>query len=233
LSPATPTIVSSSCISISRPSDVALDLDRHARDQLGALQHGEDVVQRDAALELQRREAGGDLVQPRAVLVQRREGLVGLGQHHRDVLEDVLAAVHVQRHDLAPLGDGDDQRVGLLGHALGRAVARAGLRAEDRRVRHQLRVRPGDLRPELVEDDRAVHLGQLVEHRRRVVHVQLDAAGEQEGELVGVADDEQAARPRIHDVVDALPDRRARRDHLERLHQPGLLPRFELSELFP
>jgi hypothetical protein len=37
----------------------------------------------------------------------------------------------------------------------------------------------------------------------------------------------------VDDVVDALAQRRARRDHLERLHQPGLLARFELWELFP
>src|SRR5881275_904870 len=41
---------------------------------------------------------------------------------------------------LAPLRDGDDDRVGLLGHALGRAVARAGLQGQDRRVRRELHV---------------------------------------------------------------------------------------------
>src|SRR4051794_29455169 len=43
--------------------DVALDLDGHARHELGALEDGEDVVQRGAALELERREAGRDLVE--------------------------------------------------------------------------------------------------------------------------------------------------------------------------
>ena len=79
-----------------------------------------------------------------------------------------------------------------------------------------------------LSDDRAVHLRQLVEQLRRVVDVQLDAAGEQEGELVGVADDDQAAGARVDDVVDALAQQRAGRDHLERLHQPGLLPCVEL-----
>ena len=126
--------------------DVALDLDGHARDELGALQDGEDVVQRHAALELERGQARGDLVEAGAVLVQRRQRLVGLGEHGGDLLEDVLRAVDVERDDVAALGDGDDQRVGLLGDALGGAVARAGLRREDRRVRHQLDVAPGDLR---------------------------------------------------------------------------------------
>ena len=109
--------------------DVALDLDRHARHELGALEDGEDVVQRDAALELERGQAGGDLVEAGAVLVERRERLVGLGQDGGDLLEDVLGAVDVERDDVAALGDGDHQRVGLLGHALGRAVAGARLRA--------------------------------------------------------------------------------------------------------
>ena len=109
--------------------DVALDLDRHARHELGALEDRQDVVQRRAALELERGQAGGDLVEAGAVLVERRQRLVGLGQHDGDVLEDVLGAVDVERDDLAPLRDGDDQRVGLLGDALGGAVPGAGLQA--------------------------------------------------------------------------------------------------------
>ena len=120
--------------------DVALDLDRHARHELGALQHGEHVVQRRAALELERGQAGRDLVEAGAVLVERRQRLVGLGEHDGDVLEDVLGAVDVERDDLAALGDRDHERVGLLGDALGGAVAGAGLEREDRRVRHQLDV---------------------------------------------------------------------------------------------
>ena len=83
--------------------DVALDLDGHARHELGALEDREDVVERRAALELQGGQAGGDLVQARAVLVERRERLVGLGQDDGDVLEDVLRAVDVERDDLAAL----------------------------------------------------------------------------------------------------------------------------------
>jgi hypothetical protein len=85
--------------------DVALDLDGHPRHQLGALEDRQDVVQRDAALELERGQAGGDLVEAGAVLVERRERLVGLGEDRGDLLEDVLGAVDVQRDDLAPLGD--------------------------------------------------------------------------------------------------------------------------------
>src|SRR5215207_782064 len=213
--------------------DVALDLDRHPRDQLGALEHREDVVQRDAALELERGEAGGDLVEPAAVLVERSQRLVGLGEHRRDLLEDVLRAVDVERDDVAALGDGDHQRVGLLRDPLGRAVARAGLRGQDGRVRHQLDVAPRDLGRVRVQRDRAVHLRQLVEQRGRVVDVELDPAAEEERELVGIADDDQAAGARVDDVVDAFANCGARCHHLQGLDQSGLLTRFELCELFP
>ena len=202
--------------------DVALDLDRHARHELGALEHGEHVVQRHAALELERGEAGRDLVEAAAVLVERGERLVGLGEHHRDVLEDVLGAVEVERHDAAALRDRDHERVGLLRDALGGAVAGAGLEREDRRVRHQLDVGPADLRAVRGEDDRAVHLRQLEEQRRGVVDLELDAAGVEERQLLGVADADQRAGARLDDAVDALANRGAGRDHLERPVRAGV-----------
>ena len=73
-------------------------------------------------------------------------------------------------------------------------MAGAGLQREDRRVRHQLDVGPEDLRRVRGEDDRAVHLRQLVQQRGRVVDVELDAARVEEGQLVAVADADQARR---------------------------------------
>ena len=81
---------------------------------------------------------------------------------------------------------------------------------EDRRVRHQLDVGPGDLGRLAVEHDRAVHLRHLVEHRRRVVDVELDPAGEQVRDVVGVADDDQPAGTGVDDVVDSLAQSAAR-----------------------
>ena len=57
----------------------------------------------DAALELQRRQAGGDLVEAAAVLVERGQRLVGLGQHDGDVPMMYLDAVDVERDDVAAL----------------------------------------------------------------------------------------------------------------------------------
>ena len=79
--------------------DVALDLHGHARDELGALEHGQHVVQGHPALELERGQPRRDLVEAAAVLVERRQRLVGLGEHDGDVLEDVLRAVEVERDD--------------------------------------------------------------------------------------------------------------------------------------
>ena len=213
--------------------DVALDLDRHPGHQLGPLQHRERVVEDAAALELEHGQPGRDLVEARAVLVERRQALVRLGEHRGDVLEDVLGPLDVERDDVAALGDRDHQRVGLLGDALGGAVAGAGLGREDRRVGHQLDVGPGDLGRLGVEDDRAVHLRHLVEHRRRVVDVELDPAGEQVGDVLGVADDDQAAGPRVDDVVDPLAQRRPGGDDVEGPQQPGVLTFLQLLKLIP
>jgi hypothetical protein len=181
-------------------------------------------VERHAALELECGEPCRDLVEAAAVLVQGGESLIGLREHHRDVLEDVLGAVEVERHDAARLRDRDHQRIGLLGDALGGAMPGAGLERHDRRVRHQLDVGPVDLRPVRREDDRAVHLRELEEERGRVVDVELEAARIEEGQLVAVAYADEAARPRLDDAVDPLPHRGARGNHLQRPYEPRFLP---------
>jgi hypothetical protein len=52
-------------------------------------------------------------------------------------------------------------------------------------------------------------------------------------QAIRVADDDETAGPGVDDVVDPLTHRSAWGDHLQCLDQPGLLPRLELSELFP
>ena len=208
--------------------DVALDLDRHPGDQLGSLEHREDVVEDRAALELEPGEPGRDRVEAGAVLVERRQALVRLREHRGDVLEDVLHPAEVERDDVAALGDRHHQGVGLLRDSLGGAVAGPGLRREDRRVGHQLDVGADDLRRMLVEDDRAVHLRHLVEQCRRVVDVEADPAREEERDVFGVADDDQPAGPRVDDVVDPLPERGSRRDDVERPKQSRVLSRLQL-----
>ena len=91
-------------------------------------------------------------------------------------------------------------------------MARAGLVRRDRRIRHELDVRPRELRQRGVDDDRAVHLRQLVQELRPERRVEPDPARVQEGELVRVADDDERALVRADDVVDPLPQRGAGRD---------------------
>jgi hypothetical protein len=79
----------------------------------------------------------------------------------------------------------------LLRDALGSAVARAGLVGRDRRVGHELHVCPREPLDRLVDDDRAVHLGQLVKELWPERRVELDAAGVEERELVRVAHDDE------------------------------------------
>jgi hypothetical protein len=181
----------------------------------------------------ERGEPGGDLVEAAAVLVECRQRLVGLGEHDRDVLEDVLGAVEVERDHLAALRDRDHQGVGLLGDALGGAVAGAGLEREDRGIRHQLHVRPEDLGGVGGEDDRPVHLRQLVEQRGGVVDLELDPAGEQERELLGLPNADQAASSALNYMVETLANRGAGRDHLECPNEPGFLPGLELCDVIP
>ena len=174
------------------------------------------------ALEFERGQPGRDLVEAGAELLERRKRLVGLREHDRDVLEDVLDAVHVDRDDLAALRDRDHERFRLLGDTLGGAVAGAGLVREDRRVGHQLDVRHHDLGRIRVEDDRAVHLGHLVQERRAVVDLQLDAAGEHEAQVLGFADRDQTAGARVQDALDALAQRGPWSDHLQCPHEPRI-----------
>ena len=56
----------------------------------------------------------------------------------------------------------------------------------------------------VVDDDRAVHLRELVEELRPERRVEPDAAGVEERELVRVADHDQRALVRADDVVDRL-----------------------------
>ena len=70
-----------------------------------------------------------------------------------------------------------------------------------------------------VDDDRAVHLRELVEELRPEGRVEADPARVEERELVRVADDDERALVGADDVVDRLAERRARRDLRHRLEQ--------------
>ena len=136
---------------MSRPSGaeldaVPLDLLGHARRHLGALQHHDHVVEDDRILELERRQPRQDLLEALAIRLERPDGLVRLCEHRRDRVELVARVPGEDRHGLALLGDRDHERARLLRDALRGPVPRPGLVRRDRRVRHQLDVRVGELR---------------------------------------------------------------------------------------
>src|SRR5919201_1753862 len=207
---------------------VALDLRRHARRHLRPLQHHEHVVEHDGVLELERRQPRQHLVEPLPVRLQRRERLIRLREHLGNRVELVARLGDVDRDRRALLRDGDDERTRLLRDTLGRAMPRAGLVRRDRRVRHQLHVRVRDLRQRRRDDDRAVHLGQLVEELRRERLVETHAAGEQERELVRIAEDDQRSLAGANDVVDRLAQLRPGSDALEGVEQLRIAARIVL-----
>ena len=172
---------------------VALDLLRHPRRHLGALHDDENVVERDGALELERREARQALVEPLPVGLERREHLVRSREHVRDLPQLVAEVPEEHGHGFPLLRDRDHERVGLLGHTLCRAVPRPRLGGGDRRVGHELDVRVDELRDVGVDDDGAVHLGQLVEELGREGKVEPHPAREEEGDVVGLVDDDERA----------------------------------------
>ena len=86
-----------------------------------------------------------------------------------------------------------------------------------------------DLRDRGVDDDRAVHLRELVEKLRRERLVELDAAGEHERQLRRLADHDQGAFARADDVVDSLSQRRARSYPRDRAEDVRVDSRIELS----
>src|SRR3954451_3743639 len=198
---------------------VAVDLRCHSRRHLGALQDDEHVVENDGFLELQRRQARKPLVEPLPIRLERRQRLVRLRQHFWHGIELVAGLPDVHRDRRPLLRDRHDERAGLLRDTFGRAVPGAGLVRRDRRIRHQLDVRVRDLRQRRVDDDRAVHLRELVEELRRERLVEPHAARVQKRQLGGVADDDQSALVRANHVVDRLPQLGARRDPLERGEQ--------------
>ena len=136
--------------------------------------------------------------------------LVGAGEELRDRLERVLLVAGVDRDDRHVLGDRDHRHVDRARHPLGRAVAGAGLRGGDVRVRHQVDVGAGDPAGVGGEDDGAVHLRQLREALRAERGVEQEAARADVQHLGPVAHHDQAAHLRLEDAVEPRTQRRAR-----------------------
>ena len=84
------------------------------------------------------------------------------------------------------------RHVDRAGHALGRAVAGAGLAGGHGRVGHEVHVGPGDAAGVGGEDDGAVHLGELLQALRAVGRVEQEPTRADAEHIGAVADDDQA-----------------------------------------
>ena len=80
----------------------------------------------------------------------------------------------------------------------------AGLLRDDRRVGHEVDAGHQDAGRVTVEDDRAVHLGELAQPGRGERHVEGEAAGRHRLDLTIVAHDDQGAGAAAQDALEAL-----------------------------
>ena len=197
--------------------DVALDLVGDAPHHLGALQHRDDVAQRDEVFHFERRERAGDRVEPGLVAAEDLERLVGAGEHARDRDERALVAAVVDRHHAHLLGHGEHRHVDLARDPLCGAVPGTRLGGRDVGVGNEVHVGACDPRAVGGEDDRAVHLRQLGQALRRELGVEQEPARADVEHRRLVTDDDQRAHLGLEDAVDPVPQRCPGRDQPEGL----------------
>ena len=112
-----------------------------------------------------------------------------------------------------------DRQAGLLVDPVGGAVPGAGLVGGDRRVGDQLDAGAQDLGAVAVDDDRAVHLGQLAQPGGGELDVEHEAAGAQRLDGLVVAEDDQRAGVAAQDPLQAVAQRGAGGDRGQRRAQ--------------
>jgi hypothetical protein len=191
---------------------VLLDLGADPAHHLQALEHRGDVPDGHQVLDLQGGEGAGDLVEAGLVALQRLQGLVGAGQDLAGVLQHVAQVADVDGDHRHRLAHRHHRVAGLLGHPLRGAVPGAALPGLDAGVGDQLGGRPEDPGALPVQDDGAVHLGQLPQPRGRELHVQLEAAGAQRLDHLVEAHDDEGAGAAAQDALQAVPQLRAGSD---------------------
>ena len=123
------------------------------------------------------------------------------------------------RHRLA---HADDGVVGLTSDAIGRAVARAGLVGGQGGIGMQVYGGPQDPAGVVVEDDRAVHLGQLAQARRREVDVEREPAAREGFDGAVEPEDHECTGASAEDALESIAQGRPRRDHGEHVAEPHL-----------
>ena len=200
---------------------VRVDLAGDPSHHLEPLGHGGDVAHGDEVLDLQGGQGVGDLVEAVAVALERGDGLVGAADDRAGVLEHVAGLVEVEGDDVHRGRHRDDGHPGLPGDTVGRAVAGAGLLGRDRRVGHEVDAGLEDAADVLVEDDRAVHLGQLAQAGGRERHVERETTGGHGFDLAVLADDDQRTGASAQDAFETLTQGHAGRDGRQRRPEVG------------
>ena len=158
-----------------------------------------------------------DLVEPHLVALERGQGLVGPGQDRRGVLEDVAAAVDVQRDDLHRLADRDHR----VARSAWRPARRCGAGCPTPRSGSSGRARaarcsagcgwrrgPGSTAPSIFASSRS----RVAENS----HVEGEAAGADRLDGLVVAEHDQRAGASAQDALEPVAQGRAGRDGGER-----------------
>jgi hypothetical protein len=138
----------------------------------------------------------------------------------------VADAVHIDRYDAHGLTDRDDREAGLFGHPFGGPVAGARLGGGDRRVRDELRRRAQDSGALTIDDDGAVHLGQLPQTGSVELDIQHESAAADRLNGLVVAEHDKSARAASQDPLEPFPQFRARCHRGECLTQLRLCTTF-------
>ena len=199
--------------------DVVVDVGGDAADHLEELEDGGDVADGDEVLDLEGVERLGRLGEAVRVPLEGGQGLVGAGEDRLAGLEDVALAVDVEGGDLHRLAHRDDRVAGLTGDALGGAVAHAGLGGLDGGGGHELDVGAADAAGARVDDDGAVHLGQLAQPRGGELDIEVESArGDRLDRLVEAEDDDRAGAS-AQDALEGVAQDGARGDEGEGVAQ--------------
>src|SRR5215218_999456 len=172
-----------------------------------------DLAQRDRSVVLVDGQVPGLLAQPPRELLEGGDRRVGLGEDDAYVFEDVRpVGAAVQAHDHPTLGDRNHQVSRLLSRAVRGEMPHPGLLGLERRVRVELHVGVVDGGEVGRDDDRAVHLGQLVQAHRRELQPDLHPTRDDPKPLQllwqGHHDERPIVRP--NNVLDGVPQIRAR-----------------------
>src|SRR4029078_12190928 len=115
------------------------------------------------------------------------------------------------------------RETGLAGDTVSGAVPGAGLLGRGVRGGHQADRGLEDAREVPVDDDRAVHLGQLAQAGGGEGHVEVEAAGGDRVDGAVVAEHDERAGATAQDPLEAVAHRRTGCDGLQRRTQPQRL----------